>query len=110
MGVIVRLMRDSQQIIGDLPDPGGGTFDAAGDLDRLIPPRQPGSRLLHYIDPYGDAVFNHKQMPELLEDIADLATATDQLNDAERHGLDRLRVMAERCREGPHLYLWFLGD
>jgi len=32
------------------------------------------------------------------------------LTSVERRRLDRLRVMAEHCRDEVHLYLWFIGD
>ena len=43
--------------------------------------------------------------------LADLDRLSDiDLTSVERRRLDRLRVMAEHCRDEVHLYLWFIGD
>jgi len=92
----------------DLPDPHGGTFDAAGDFDRLIPFDDAASPMWRYIDPYGDTVFNWLQMPAFINELDDLRNAAKA--GAESRGLDRLRVIADRCRAGTHLYVKFIGD
>ena len=89
-----------------MPDPSGGTFDAAGDFDGLLAGAE---GLLRYVDPYGDTIFNRVQAPDLIRDIDLLALAIG-VTAAERRGLDRLRVMAERLRDSVHRYLWFVGD
>jgi hypothetical protein len=89
-----------------LDDPSGGTFDAAGDFDRLIPVNDPSYRLIGQIDPYGETVFNWFQMTDLLADLDRLHTAKA----VELRGLARLRRLAELCRDGIHLYVWFIGD
>ncbi len=89
-----------------MSDPSGGIFDAAGDFDGLLPS---ADGLLRYVDPYGETVFNGMQAADLVAEIERLATSNNATN-LERRGLDRLRVMAERCRDSPHLYLWFIGD
>jgi hypothetical protein len=101
------LRTDRGDTIRDLPDPFGGTFNASGDFDRLVP--NTNAILLRYVDQYGDTAFNHLQMEDLLRDLRRL-TYRDDLKPTERRGLDRLRVMAERCRDESHLYLWFIGD
>jgi hypothetical protein len=101
---ILRNERGEQQ--RGLDDPTGGTFDAAGDFDRLIPSDDPSYRLIGYIDPYGDTIFNGLQMADLLDDLHRLQTAKP----IESRGLERLRRLAELCRDGVHLYVWFIGD
>jgi hypothetical protein len=95
-----------------MEDPTGGTFDAAGDFDRLLlsetSPAVRSYRLLRHVDPYGDTIFNRLQMDEVLADIEDATTGNP--NPIEMRGLARLKVMADRCRDGTHLYLWFIGD
>jgi hypothetical protein len=107
MGVEAVLRDEGGTQLRDLSDPAGGTFDTAGDFDALIPPADgTGFRLLGYIDPYGDTIFNQIQMHDLLADIDRLAPSTAI---AER-GIARLRRLAETCRDGVHLYLCFIGD
>ena len=108
MGICVVLKDESGGRLRGLADPAGGTFDAAGDLDRVLPDDDNSFALLRYIDRYGDTVFNWMQMPDLLTDLDRLALV--ELKPVARRGLDRLRVMAEQCRAGPHLYLRFIGD
>ena len=108
MGICAVLKGETGDRLRDLADPAGGTFEAAGDFDRVLPDADASFTLLRYIDRYGDTVFNTLQMPDLLADLDRLALM--ELTPVERRGLDRLRVMAERCRAEAHLYLWFIGD
>jgi hypothetical protein len=106
------LRREDGRHVRELDDPAGGLFDAAGDVDRLLELAQyapaGGYRLLHYVDPDGNTMFNTLQMTDLLADIEHLLATTTI--DIERRGLERLRVLAEACRSGGLLYLWFYGD
>jgi hypothetical protein len=111
----VELRSESGEAVRDLSDPAGGSFDAAGDFDRLLPqfggrPRPPsvGYKLFQYVDPYGNTVFNRPQMADLLDDIGRASRL--EMTSRERRGLERLRVMAEGARDSVHLYLWFIGD
>src|SRR5205085_4551480 len=108
MGISAVLRDEAGKQVRDLVDPGEGTFDAAGDFDGVLPQRDSDFALLKYVDPYGDTVFNATQMPDLLGDIARLRG--DELRPVEERGLARLHVIAERCRDGVHLYVWFSGD
>jgi hypothetical protein len=94
--------------VRDLPDPAGGTFEAAGDFDRLMPEEGSSFALLGSVDRYGDTVFEASQMAGLLAEVEQLAASDAGVS--ERRGLDRLRVMAERCRGDDLLQLWFVGD
>jgi hypothetical protein len=92
-----------------MADPNGGTFDAAGGFDRLLPPWDDESfACWRFVDPYGDTVFNSRQMPSFLDELDRLAR--DARHGPEERGMRRIRVMAERCRDEPHLYLRFVGD
>jgi hypothetical protein len=108
--ILVQLRTERGGVVGGLPDPAGGTFDAAGDFDRLLERAGDSAlQLLRYVDPYGDTEFNHLQMEDLLVDIATIAGLGD-LKPVKARGLDRLRVLAERCKVSANLYLWFVGD
>lgn len=102
------LRNERGEAIRGLPDPTGGTFDAAGGFERLLPYEDRSFRLLCYVNPYGDTVFNTVQMADLLMDLERLAALDPK--PIETRGLDRLRVIAERCRREPHAYVWFIGD
>jgi hypothetical protein len=73
MGISAVLKRETGDMLRDLEDPAGGTFDAAGDFDRVLPDGDTSFTLLRYIDRCGDTVFNRLQMSDLLADIARLA-------------------------------------
>jgi hypothetical protein len=102
----VELRTSRGDALRGLPDPSGGTFDAAGDFDRLLA-RADG--ILRSVDPYGNTTFNALQMADLLAEIARLVESAD-VSALERQGLDRLRVIGEQCRDGTHLHVWFIGD
>ena len=54
MGLSVILRTDRGEQVRGLDDPNGGTFDAAGDFDRLLPDDTNVSyRLIRSVDPYG---------------------------------------------------------
>jgi hypothetical protein len=54
MGISAVLKRETGDMLLDLEDPAGGTFDAAGDFDRVLPDGDTSFTLLRYIDRYGD--------------------------------------------------------
>lgn len=61
-------------------------------------------RLLRYLDPYGDTVFNRLQMDDLIDDL-------QQLKKMETNPLiDEMLLLAERCKQEAHTYLSFYGD
>ncbi|HKE73675.1 MAG TPA: hypothetical protein VKB57_08675 [Acidimicrobiales bacterium] len=104
--IVVELRTERGEVVRALDDPSGGTFDASGDFDRLLPD---DGMLLRYIDEYGDTVFNRLQMNDLIRDVDRLAARAD-LKPIERRGLDRLRPIATTCRDETHLYVWSIGD
>jgi hypothetical protein len=61
-------------------------------------------KLLCYLDAYGDTIFNHLQMDDLIKDLQSLKLKkTYPL-------LDELKILAERCKNEEHTYLAFYGD
>lgn len=105
---IVAIVRtESATQIRQLVDPTDGTFDAAGDFDRLIPGYATG--LLAGVDPYADTVFNAVQAPAVAREAEQLLLRED-LTAIERRGLLRLAVLAEYVSAAAHCYLWFIGD
>ena len=108
MGIMVIVETEGGEQVRSLPDPAGGTFDAAGDFDRVLPEVDDSFPILTMIDPDEDTVLSAVQMKDLVAEIGRLGSLT--LKPIERRGLKRLRVMAELCREDPSLRLRFVGD
>lgn len=98
----------------DLPDPLGGTFDAAGDFDELLG----GSRTpsLNAIDPHSDTVLTSEEMSRLAVEVdALLATIpADGRGPGRRgstwRGLTRFRAMVDRCAAESRSTLLVQGD
>lgn len=63
-----------------------------------------GSRLLCYLDPYGDTFFNRLQADDLVTDLRNLERLEPStlIND--------ICALAERCKDEIHTYLVFHGD
>jgi len=53
MGIHAELVLAGERV-RRLPDPDGGSFDAAGDFDRLVPPTGHAFALLGRVDPHGE--------------------------------------------------------
>ncbi|OKJ13885.1 hypothetical protein AMK19_10920 [Kitasatospora sp. CB01950] len=54
--------------------------------------------------PYGDAVFNERQVPRLLAELDRLPPAVDG------EWVDQARELCQVVQRGPHRCLWFVGD
>lgn len=61
-------------------------------------------KLLQYLDPYGDTIFNHNQIDDLVIDLIML----DEL--AAVTGISQIISLAKRCKDEIHTYLCFNGD
>jgi hypothetical protein len=108
VGVVTYLIDESGTKLRDFPDPIGGRFDSAGDFDRLLTVLDPALTLWPTLDPYADSVLGSDRMSELLADLNRVAEHARY--EIERRGLNRLRVLAERCANDPSLSLLFEGD
>lgn len=55
--------------------------------------------------PYADTMFNHRQVVTLLDELPLLppGVVTDEF-------AQELTELAQAVLDGPHLYLWFVGD
>jgi hypothetical protein len=60
--------------------------------------------MLWALTPYGDAVFNQRQMPLLLAELDRLPAACDG------DWVAQARELCQVVERGLHLYLWFIGD
>jgi len=62
------------------------------------------SKLVKYLDPYGDTIFNGLQMDDLITDLEKL----QELNYNEI--TTKVIELAFECKANPHIYLVFYGD
>lgn len=101
-------LRDkADRTLRGLPDPAGGTFDAAGDFDSLVG-ADDDLPVWSSVDPYDDVTLTTPECGQLLGELSALSTRARP--GTERRGLDRLRVLAERCSQDESLVLVFVGD
>ncbi|SRR5258708_1049795 len=82
--------------------------DGEGGLNKCLPIDDPSFPLLQYVNPYGDAVFNPKQMQQLLEELQLLVNQSSE--EYSKRLLERVQVLARECQGANHLYLRFVGD
>jgi hypothetical protein len=74
--IYVELRDGDGDPVRGLPDPAGGTFDAAGDFDRFINESYSGDDddlalpILSTVDPYANTEMRADRMAALLEDIS----------------------------------------
>ena len=110
VGIDAVLCRENWSRISELPDPAlGGTFDSAGDFDRLVPMFDDTSFICwRFIDPHGKTVFNRHQMPDFIAELDRLMP--DAKPGPERNGMLRLRMLASLVQSRPHQFLVLLGD
>jgi hypothetical protein len=80
-------------------------------IELLATTRWPGlstSACLRFVDPWGDTVFNQKQIPSLMSELRDeIAAATDP--DMRAH-LEKVARLAEKAAGATHTYIKFTGD
>ena len=92
-----------------LRDEQGATLDAVHGLclRPLIPAMDDeSSPCLRFIDPYGDTMFNACQAKALSRELA----SRRHVDGIDQASIDRLAELIDRCADGTHLYLWFIGD
>jgi hypothetical protein len=65
-------------------------------------------RLIQYIDPYGNTVFNQLQIPALLDELSRLKGHAE--SDDERAFLKAVIDLVERTKDRVHTYVKFYGD
>jgi hypothetical protein len=76
-----------------------GVLPAASDADFLI---------LAGIDPFGKTVFNHRQMEAFLKEWDRVKDRVHDENQLE--AWNKVKEMAETCRQDRDLYLRFVGN
>ena len=97
----VDLIRENGEVVHSVTDRTGMVRRAADALDGA-------SRLLQYVDEYGDTYFNKLQMPDLTSDWR-AARATVRTPDDARFWQD-VADLLRQCAESTHLYLKLVGE
>jgi hypothetical protein len=101
MGIEVQLRRESGEIVAEVGDP-------QMILSRAAHKAFSGTRLLRYLTPWGDAVFNQAQAPDLADDIRIVRNTCMGTPLCEI--LSAVEPLVEEHSRETHLYLWFVGD
>ena len=99
MPIRVELINETGEVERSANGCGGLLGRVAGDE---------GSRVVRYIDPFGDTYFNRVQMPDFLADWEERYPRAGP-NEDEGCWLE-VKALAEECIRQPHLYLRFVGD
>jgi hypothetical protein len=106
MGVYAVLEVHGQVVT--VTDPSGGTCNAAGDFDRLLPVTDAGLPILSRIDPCGELRVPHADLDAVSTEAGILLGRA--ANGLERRGLLRLRALVSVGRSEPGAELLFVGD
>lgn len=78
-------------------------------LERLLPESNDTEFcFLRYIDEYGDTYFSSLQAVGLLPEIENLRRRA--VSQQSKRLVDELAQLAEKCQQGAHLFLVFVGD
>jgi hypothetical protein len=102
MGIDARLKRESGEVLGEVLDP-KMILSRAAQRDAFA-----GTRLLKYLVPWGDAVFNQAQADDLNADIDDVKRGNPDLQLVDI--LTRLQPLVVQLSREIHVYLLFVGD
>jgi hypothetical protein len=102
MGIDAILRTETQEELASVPDP-QMVLSRAATAGRFSE-----TRLLKYLVPWGDAVFNQAQAPDLQDDIR--AFTDGDPGALLSHHLLEVRALVERLASETHSYLWFIGD
>jgi hypothetical protein len=78
-------------------------------LNGVVPPStDPNYVLLSGVDPFGKTVFNHLQMEAFLKEWERVRERVR--DDSQLEAWQRVKQMAETCRQDRDLYLRFVGN
>jgi hypothetical protein len=105
VGVVATLEVDGHGVT--LPDSSGGSFNAAGDFDRLLAFAS-SFPVLGRIDEHGDVRFVSTELLSVSEEASDLLTLAR--DGPERRGLLRLIALATHGSQLPGSTLHVVGD
>jgi hypothetical protein len=99
MPIHVELVTETGEVEGSAKGCGSLLGRIVGDED---------SRLVRYIDPYGDTYFNRLQVADFLEDWEERYPSAGSPD--EQKCWHEVKALAQRCAADVHTYLRFVGD
>jgi hypothetical protein len=102
MGIDALLKRESGEVLGAVGDP-RMVLSRAGRSDAFST-----TRLLKYLVPWGDTVFNQAQAGDLESDIANVKRTANDSQLVEL--LTAIEPLVSQLSAETHAYLWFIGD
>jgi hypothetical protein len=97
MAWTIALEREDGAEITRLTDPFDSRVLFRSDVGEL--------KLLQYLDPYGDLVLNHLQVPDLISDLERLLKF-----DPTNTTISPIIDLARKCQQEHHSYIKFYGD
>lgn len=83
-------------------------FPLKTPLERLLPFEDTSFPMLGFIDPYGNTLFSSVQMQLFIPEWDRLTQNVSE--DEDQKFMLRVRQLAERCADQPHLFRRFVGD
>ncbi|MEI7698593.1 MAG: hypothetical protein WCK86_02255 [Planctomycetia bacterium] len=101
MGIDAQLRGEDGEVLAEAGDPQMVLSRATGS--QLF-----STRLLRYLVPWGDAIFNQAQANDLANDIAKVKGECP--GSPLFKALSEIEPLVERLANESHLYLWFVGD
>ena len=101
MGIDAQLRAESGEVLSEVGD--GNMV-----LSRATNSQLSSTRLLRYLVPWGDAIFNQAQASHLADDIAKVKGECP--GSPLFKALSEIEPLVERLANESHLYLWFVGD
>jgi hypothetical protein len=102
MGIDIQLRSESGDVLAEIDDADMTLSRAA------LRATFASTRLLKYIVPWGDAVFNQAQASDLSADVRDVLRSNVHAPLANK--LENLQPLVDRLSRETHVYLWFVGD
>ena len=86
----------------------GRVSDPSMLMSQIATGRPEDTVCLRFIDPYGDTVFNQRQIPGVIEELtARLSSLGDEQT---RTHVESVINLAKKAKGQVHTYLWFIGD
>jgi hypothetical protein len=101
MGIDVQLKEEDGEVLAEVGD-------RQNALSRATSGTLSTTRLLKYLMPWGDTVFNEAQAFDLRDDVRQLILSQSGTPLADV--LANVEPLIDRLSEEPGLYLWFIGD